>query len=149
MQPGKGYSITGPAPARTPSIPMIFTEARVVLTPLGDTVRFAGTMELSGLDLAINQRRVGAILKAVPLYLDGIQTPDRSTATLWSGLRPCTPDGLPYVGRFPGHPNLIAATGHAMLGITLAAVTGTIVADVIAGRDPAFDLRQLSPGRFN
>ena len=149
MQPGKGYSVTGPAPSRMPSIPMIFTEARVVLTPLGDSIRFAGTMELAGLDLSVNQRRVGAILKAVPLYLEGIPTPDRSTATLWSGLRPCTPDGLPYVGRFPSLNNLIAATGHAMLGITLAAVTGMLVTDLIAGRAPRIDIRQLSPARFN
>jgi D-amino-acid dehydrogenase len=149
MQPGKGYSVTGPAPARMPSIPMIFTEARVVLTPLSGSIRFAGTMELAGLDLTINQRRVGAILDAVPRYLEGIPTPDRSAATLWSGLRPCTPDGIPYIGRFTSHPNLIAATGHAMLGITLAAVTGAIVADLVASRTPAFNLSQLSPERFN
>jgi len=149
MQPGKGYSVTGPAPARMPSIPMIFTEARVVLTPLADSIRFAGTMELAGLDLSINQRRVDAILKAVPMYLDGIPTPDRAAAKLWSGLRPCTPDGLPYVGRFTACDNLIAATGHAMLGITLAAVTGTLVADLVASRAPGVDLRHLSPDRFN
>jgi D-amino-acid dehydrogenase len=148
MQPGKGYSITGHAPSRMPSIPMIFTEARVVLTPLGDSIRFAGTMEIAGLDLSINQRRVGAILKAVPLYLEGIPMPDRSAATLWSGLRPCTPDGMPYVGRFRSFNNLIAATGHAMLGITLAAVTGNLVADLVAGRAPGLDIRQLSPDRF-
>ncbi|MBP1654195.1 MAG: dependent oxidoreductase, partial [Bacteroidetes bacterium] len=73
----------------------------------------------------------------------------RSTATLWSGLRPCTPDGIPYIGRFTSHRNLIAATGHAMLGITLAAVTGAIVADLVASRTPAFNLSQLSPERFN
>jgi D-amino-acid dehydrogenase len=148
MQPGKGYSVTGHAPSRMPSIPMIFTEARVVLTPLGDSIRFAGTMELAGLDLSVNQRRVGAILKAVPLYLEGMPTPDRSTATLWSGLRPCTPDGMPYVGRFGSFNNLIAATGHAMLGISLAAVTGSLVADLVAGRAPGLDIRQLSPDRF-
>jgi D-amino-acid dehydrogenase len=148
MQPGKGYSITGPAPTPMPSIPMILTEARVVLTPLGDSIRFAGTMELAGLDLSINQRRVRAILKAIPHYLSGIPTPDISTATLWSGLRPCSPDGLPYIGRFSNHQNLVAATGHAMLGITLAAVTGGIITDLIAGRAPRFDLRMLSPDRF-
>jgi D-amino-acid dehydrogenase len=148
LQPGKGYSVTGPAPARMPSIPMIFTEDRVVLTPLGDSIRFAGTMELAGLDLTINDRRVRAMLKAVPLYLADIPAPDAGTAVLWSGLRPCSPDGLPYVGRFARHENLIAATGHAMLGITLAAVTGTIVADLVAGRPPGFDLGMLSPDRF-
>lgn len=148
LQPGKGYSVTGPAPSPMPSIPMIFTEARVVLTPLGDSIRFAGTMELAGLDLSINQRRIGAILKAVPLYLEGIPTPDPSSAAVWSGLRPCSPDGLPYIGRFRRHANLIAATGHAMLGITLAAVTGAIVADLIAGRSPAHDLGLLNPDRF-
>jgi D-amino-acid dehydrogenase len=89
------------------------------------------------------------MLKAVPRYLEGIPLPDPASAKIWAGLRPCSPDGLPYVGRFRGHENLIAATGHAMLGITLAAVTGRLVSDLVSGRNPAVDIGALNPDRFH
>jgi len=106
-------------------------------------------MELAGLDLSINQRRVDAILKAVPRYLNNFQPNEIQATQVWGGLRPCTPDGLPYIGPFGKAKNLIAATGHAMLGVTLAPVTGKIVTDLLMGRKTNLDLGRLSPGRFN
>lgn len=148
VQPGKGYSVTIHRPDRKPLIPMIFSEARVAITPMGDTMRFAGTMEIAGLDLSITQRRVDAILDSVPHYIGGFSQEDFKDGEVWAGLRPVSPDGVPFIGRFKRYPNLIAATGHAMIGITLAPVTGSIVADMIRGESPDFDMRLLDPDRF-
>jgi D-amino-acid dehydrogenase len=149
VQAGKGYSITIQRPDNKPLTPMILTEARVALTPMGDTFRAAGTMEIAGLDLKITQRRVQAILNAVPNYIGGFVPDDFKDGEVWAGLRPVSPDGVPFIGRFKSYPNLIAATGHAMLGITMAPVTGKIVADVIAGISPRFNMALLDPDRFN
>ena len=150
LQAGKGYSITLQGAREQPSIPFILHEARVGITPMNGKIRFAGTMELAGLDLTINQRRVRAILKAVPEYFpDWSPLAQIDAAEIWGGLRPCTPDGLPYLGRFAQYSNLIAATGHAMLGISLAPITGRLVAELIAGQEPSLSLQALRPERFN
>lgn len=149
VEAGKGYSVTIRRPDRKPLIPMILSEARVALTPLGDTFRVAGTMEIAGLDVSITHRRVKAILDAVPNYIDGFEPADFREGDVWSGLRPVSPDGLPFVGRFAAYPNLVAATGHAMLGITLAPVTGKIVAELLAGKQPPFGTSLLDPDRFH
>ncbi|HCV43296.1 MAG TPA: hypothetical protein DGH68_07410 [Bacteroidetes bacterium] len=148
VQAGKGYSITINRSNRKPLIPMILTEARVALTPMGNTFRAAGTMEIAGLDLSITQRRVEAILTAVPKYIGGFTLDDFKQGEVWAGLRPVSPDGVPFIGRFSRYNNLVVATGHAMLGITLAPVTGKIIADVISGSKPQFDMTLLHPDRF-
>jgi D-amino-acid dehydrogenase len=145
LQPGKGYSFDV-APSRLPRLPSILTEARVAVTPLGSKLRLAGTMELSGMDLSIQPKRVAAIHKAPKAFLD-LELPPLPDAP-WAGLRPCSPDGLPYIGAFGSVPNLIAATGHAMLGIGLAPVTGKLVAEVAGGTAPALPLGPFSPDRF-
>jgi D-amino-acid dehydrogenase len=149
VQAGKGYSITIDRPYGKPLIPMILSEARVALTPMGDTFRAAGTMEIAGLDLAINQRRIQAIVNALPEYIGGFVPEDFANGKTWAGLRPVTPDGVPFIGRFKAYPNLVAATGHAMLGITLAPVTGKIVSDIITQQDPGFEMSLLHPERFS
>ncbi len=150
LQAGKGYSITMPAPERKTNTPIILVEARVGITPMNGKLRFAGTMELAGLDLSINQRRVAAILKAVPKYFPDWNPMNQiDSAEIWAGLRPCTPDGLPYIGRFAKYSNLIAATGHAMLGITLAPATGKLVSEIVLGKRPAISLEALRCERFN
>jgi len=146
LEAGKGYSLTQPVPEWRGTMPLLLTEDRVAVTPLDGHIRFAGTMEIAGLDEKISAHRLRAIARAVPRYLE-IPEP-RLDGELWSGLRPCSPDGLPYIGRFAEAPNLIAATGHAMLGITLAPVTGRLVADIIARRPAPVELAPLSPDRF-
>jgi D-amino-acid dehydrogenase len=145
LQAAKGYSITCDRPEAGPRIPLLLGEARVAVTPMGDALRFAGTLEMAGLDLAINRRRVEAIRRAVPRYLAEERYAVRE---IWRGLRPCSPDGLPYVGRPGRYDNLIVATGHAMIGISLGPVTGALVAQVAAGEAPMLDLAPLSPDRF-
>ena len=146
LQAGKGYSFDYAEPPLGLRLPSILTEARVAMTPMGGRLRIAGTMELAGVDLRINPVRVEAIRRAVPRYFE-VEMP-AAPDPVWSGLRPCSPDGLPFIGPFTKVPNLIAATGHAMLGITLAPITGRLVADLVTGRKPSLEMDLLSPDRF-
>tara|TARA_B100000809_G_C15093116_1_gene513965 strand:- start:584 stop:1840 length:1257 start_codon:yes stop_codon:yes gene_type:complete len=148
IQPGKGYSITVNRPSDWPEIPMVLSEAKVGVTPMGDTLRFAGTLELAGFDLSVNMRRVDAIMKAIPRYLPDIQINDQDILEIWRGLRPCSPDGLPFLGRSSGYQNLVVAAGHAMIGVSLGPVTGKIVADLITGQSLDIDISALAVGRF-
>jgi D-amino-acid dehydrogenase len=150
IQPAKGYSVTYEQPANGPRLPMLLVEARVAVTPMrterGGWLRFGGTLELAGLDLSINRRRVDAITRGARRYLD--LPSELPLVEIWRGLRPCTPDGLPMIGRTRRWENLVVATGHAMIGLSLGPVTGALVADLMAGRPPAIDLSPLDPDRF-
>ncbi|HUI64686.1 MAG TPA: FAD-dependent oxidoreductase [Bacteroidota bacterium] len=149
LEPGKGYSATIYQPAVRVRIPCLLEEDRVAVTPMGDRLRFAGTMELAGLDTSINLRRVNAILRAVPRYIAALEPAAAEYAEVWAGLRPCTPDGLPFIGRFQRWENLIAATGHAMIGISLAPITGKLVTEIVHGQIPSIDLHLLRPDRYS
>ncbi len=131
MQSGKGYSLTLKNPAQLPELCSIFAEAKVAVTPIGDTLRFAGTMEIGGNNLDINPRRVRGIIKSVKEYFPQFCDEDFSEVKPWAGLRPCTPDGVPYIGKMPDHENVIVATGHAMMGLSLGPVTGQLVAKIL------------------
>ena len=146
IQPAKGYSITIKKPPGSPDLPVIFGEAKATATPMGDTLRFAGTLELAGLDFSINQRRVGAILRAARNYLPAIEEFD--LIRTWRGLRPCTPDGLPILARAKTLENLIVAAGHATLGVSLGPVTGKLVSQIVAGDEPLIPLEPLALERF-
>ena len=148
MQAGKGYSLTLPHPRQLPQICAILTEARVAVTPMGKTLRVGGTMELAGLNSKINPRRVQGIIKALPEYYPEFTVEDFGGIEPWVGLRPCPPDGLPYLGRTGAVENLILATGHSMMGLSLGPVTGCIVSRLLAGEAPEHDLSLLSPDRY-
>lgn len=148
MEAGKGYSVTVPNPVELPELCSIFTEARVAVTPMGGSLRFGGTMEIAGMDEAINPRRIAGILKAVPKYFPKFLPEHYEGIQPWSGLRPCSPDGLPYIGRTQAAPNLVIATGHAMMGLSLAPVTGDIAAQLADNEPPRFDIRLLDPDRY-
>jgi D-amino-acid dehydrogenase len=148
MQAGKGYSVTVPQPVELPQLCSIFTEARVAVTPMGGALRFGGTMEIAGLNEDINPRRVAGILKAVPQYFPKFLPEHFAGIEPWHGLRPCSPDGLPYLGRTRAAENLIVATGHSMMGLSLAPITGELAAKLADGEPPRFDLRLLGPDRY-
>jgi len=148
MQAGKGYSMTLPKPRQLPQICAIFTEARIAVTPMGGALRFGGTMEIAGLNEAINPARVRGILKSIPRYYPEFTTQDFDGIEPWRGLRPCSPDGMPYVGRTARCPNLILATGHAMMGLSLGPITGRLVAEIVSDEKPGFDLTLLDPDRY-
>ena len=117
-----------------------------MITPLGERVRFAGTLELSGLDHDVSRRRVDAIGAAVARVFPELAA--RPVIDIWRGLRPCTPAGLPVIGRAPSIENATLAAGHGMWGLQLAPVTAQLVADVIGGRSSGHDLTPLRPDRF-
>jgi D-amino-acid dehydrogenase len=148
LQAGKGYSLTLTKPPQLPQTCAILTEARVAVTPMGASLRFGGTMELAGLNEGINQQRLRGIIESVPAYYPGFTAEHFADVRPWSGLRPCSPDGLPYLGRSSRYENLVVATGHAMMGLSLGPVTGKIVADLLSGDRPGFDLALLDPDRF-
>lgn len=148
MQAGKGYSLTLPNPRFRVTKPFILKERRVAVTPMGGTLRFGGTMEIAGHDGRVRPERVAQIVAGVQAYMPEFTAADFAGLTPWFGYRPVSPDGMPYLGRFRRHPNLIAACGHAMLGVTLAPITGRLVADILDGRTPSVDLTLLDPDRY-
>jgi len=101
------------------------------------------------MDLSINRRRVAAIMNAVPQYVPAWAPGVLELIEVWRGLRPCTPDGLPFLGRAAAYENLTVAAGHAMIGISLGPVTGAITARLVQGEDPGFDLGLCDVDRFN
>lgn len=148
MQAGKGYSLTLPRPRQSPEICAILTEARVAVTPMNGGLRIGGTMEIAGLNTDISPRRVRGIINAVPDYYPDFSPADFEGIQPWCGLRPCTPDGLPYLGRTAAAENLIIATGHSMMGISLGPVTGEIVGRLLSGDAPGHNLTLMSPDRY-
>jgi D-amino-acid dehydrogenase len=148
MQAGKGYNVTLPHPKKLPTLCSILTEARVAVTPMGSSLRFAGTMEIAGMNPSINPRRISGILKSVPKYLPEFGPDDFRDAPRWCGLRPCSPDGLPYVGRFAHFENLSVAAGHAMMGLSLGPITGKLMSEVLSDQTPSMDVSLLSPDRY-
>lgn len=148
MQSGKGYSLTLSRPRQLPQLCSILTEARVAVTPMGEQLRFGGTMEIAGRDETINPRRIQGIVKSIPHYFPEFQAADFAGIKPWVGLRPCSPDGLPYLGRSKRWQNLVVATGHAMMGMSLGPVTGRLVGELLTKAKPEIDLTLLAPERF-
>ncbi|HKU15893.1 MAG TPA: FAD-dependent oxidoreductase [Steroidobacteraceae bacterium] len=149
LQAGKGYSYTLPNPPQLPRLCSILSEAHVAVTPMGSALRIGGTLELAGPDRSMSERRTLAIAAAAARYFPALRAQDIAQVRPWAGLRPCSPDGLPYIGRFARYSNLCAAAGHAMLGISLAPITGQLVAQIVAGEQPRIALEPLSPQRYS
>jgi D-amino-acid dehydrogenase len=148
MQAGKGYSLTLPKPPQLPQICSILTEARVAVTPMGDGLRVGGTMELAGINDRVDPRRVTGITEAMPKYYPAFKPSDFEGIAPWHGLRPCSPDGMPYLGRTAAAENLVVATGHAMMGLSLAPATGEIAGHLVDHEPPGHDLALLNPDRY-
>jgi D-amino-acid dehydrogenase len=147
VHPVKGYSITVPIddPAGAPESTVMDETHKVAITRLGERIRVGGTAELAGFDLSLRDARRATLEHVVTdLFPRG---GDVRRAEFWTGLRPMTPDGPPVVGP-TRYGNLFLATGHGTLGWTMAAGTGRVVADVIAGRRPAVSLDGLTLGRY-
>ena len=149
MQAGKGYSLTLKNPRQLPALCSICTEARLAVTPMNGSLRFGGTMELAGIDETINPRRIKGIVRAIPDYFPAFQESDFADIQPWSGLRPCSPDGLPYIGRTQRWKNLTIAAGHAMMGLSLAPATGQIIASLLSNEPSPIPLSLFNPDRFN
>jgi D-amino-acid dehydrogenase len=148
MQAGKGYSLTLPSPPQLPELCSILTEARVAVTPMGSSLRVGGTMEISGLSESISPARVRGIVRAMPRYFPAFKESHFEGMPPWRGLRPCSPDGLPFLGRTRAQKNLLVATAHSMMGLSLAPATGQLIAEVLSGDKPSVRLDLLSPDRY-
>lgn len=143
--PGKGYSFS--VRVKTPPARLVHLgDAHVAVTPMGRTVRLAGTMELDREHDRFDPRRIAAIVAATRPYLSDVDWTD--LVDEWVGARPMTPDGLPAIGRFPGHRNVFVAAGHNMLGLMLAPATGRLVADMVTGTARSDDWAAFDPARI-
>jgi D-amino-acid dehydrogenase len=133
-------------PAICPQIPCYLVERNVVVTPWPSGYRLGGTMEFSGFDHQLNERRLNNLETSAALYL---QTPvGRRVTERWTGLRPMSVDDLPIIDRVPQLDNFYIATGHGMLGLSTATGTGRLIADMILGQRPPFDPLPFSIKRF-
>ncbi len=148
MQAGKGYSFTLPKVEKNVCIPSIFLEARVAVTPMGNSLRFGGTMEITGVDHSINLKRVKGIVDSIPDYYPEMKVLMPTIENVWHGLRPCSPDGLPYIGRTKKYKNLILATGHSMVGISLGPGTGKLISEIVNEEKMSMDLSMFNPERY-
>lgn len=146
VQAGKGYSITVRNARVRLSQPLHVTPARIGFTPFHGAVRVIGTMEFSGINRLLDPRRIAILERAARRYLPGAL--EGTERVDWVGMRPVTPDGLPAIGRLPGFPNVYVATGHQMLGVTLAPSTGHALAQLVLEGRSETDLTPFDPARF-
>jgi D-amino-acid dehydrogenase len=146
LQAGKGYRIDSKNPTGI-TIPAILTESKVAITPMNGFTRFAGTMEIAGINEGVNKIRVNAISKAVSKYYPEIQLTEEEKSNSIAGLRPLSPDGLPFIGKSKSCENLTIATGHAMMGWSMATATGKLVSEIISEKKTSLNLSAFNPDR--
>lgn len=132
LMPGKGYSFMEAEPQNRLTIPALLCEARVAITPMNGSIRYGGTMELDKINTRVNMQRVKGIVESVPQYFPDLNPALPNQKDIWYGFRPSSPDGLPYIGRSDYRKNLIIATGHGMMGLSLGPATGLLVSQIIA-----------------
>lgn len=149
LLPGKGYSFTLSGRLERPKIPSILCEGKVAVTPMGTDLRFGGTMEITHVqDNAINRRRVEGIVTTIQSFYPSLSIEMPRSEDTWYGFRPCSPDGMPYIGRLSGLSNVIVATGHAMMGLSLGPATGFLVNELVSGRQINLDMAGFHPERY-
>lgn len=141
----RGYNVTLPVGRLGLNRPIMYEGEGFVTSPLDTGDRVGGSVEFAGLDAAPNFGRVDAILKRLAAFLPDA---DLSGGTRWMGFRPSIPDSLPVIGSAPSEPRIVYAFGHGHYGLTQAAASAEIVADILAGRPPAIDITPYSPRRF-
>jgi len=146
VQPGKGYSITMERPGICPTYPCSLYEKSMVATPWKSGYRLGGTMEFSGYDDKLNPKRLSKLISGATAFLK--EPVGHPVIEQWTSLRPMTYDDLPIIDRAPSHENLIIATGHGMLGLTLATGTGKIVCDMVYDKTPEIDITPFGISRF-
>jgi D-amino-acid dehydrogenase len=133
--PGKGYSFTLKNKAEKPSIPSILCEGKVAVTPMNNDIRFGGTMEITHTsDTRINQNRLQGIVNTVNSFYPDLKIEKPKEEDTWYGFRPCTPSGMPIITRDKKVKNVVLATGHAMMGLSLAPATGKLVTEIISNQ---------------
>jgi len=149
VMPGKGYSFMTGAFEGKVKHPALLLEARVALTPMNGQVRIGGTMELAAINHRINRNRVEGIVRSIPDYYPEYRLPVPEDPAIWYGFRPCSPDGLPYLGNSGKLKNLTIAGGLGMMGLSLGPAVGKTVADLVNGSRTGTDIQLFNPDRFN
>jgi len=146
IQPGKGYSLTYTRPSIAPVIPMTFKERAVCVTAWSSGYRLGSTMEFAGYDASLNRTRLDALRRGAAEFLREPEGP--AVTEEWFGWRPMTYDDLPLLGRPSRVKNLVMATGHGMLGVTMSAATGQLVSQIVCGEAASLDVKPFDPNRF-
>ena len=148
MMGGKGYSFLQ---KNQPEIKQatILTEQKVAVSPYGETVRFGGTLEIAGTNQKVDMRRVQGIFESINRYYPEFEAKFPQERDIWKGLRPCSPDGLPYIGFAPNYSNVLVGSGHSMMGISLAPATGKLLAELHQQKDTTMEIGGFEVGRFN
>jgi D-amino-acid dehydrogenase len=150
MMPGRGYSITLENSPYKVNYPAVLLEGRAAITPMnGNKIRFGGTMEITSHKTPPRMNRVQGILDAVKRFYPDFNVPFPAKENIWYGYRPCSADGLPYIGRIKKYDNVTIATGHSMLGLSLGAGTGMLVDEIINGKKLSMDLSPFRVERFS
>jgi D-amino-acid dehydrogenase len=147
MRAGKGYSFMAPNEMSIQQ-PAILSEKKVTVSPFGEQIRFGGTMEITGINQRVSPRRLQGIAESVGMYYRGYEVPPPEPGIAWSGLRPVSPDGMPYLGSAKNFKNVYFSTGHSMMGVSLAPASGKIIADLVSGKELPFSLKAFSADRF-
>lgn len=147
MMGGKGYSFIQ---KNQPEIKQatILTEQKVAVSPYGETVRFGGTLEIAGTNQKVDMRRVQGIFESINRYYPEFEAKFPQENQIWKGLRPCSPDGLPYIGFAPNYTNVLLGSGHSMMGISLAPATGKLLAELHQQKDTTMEIGGFEVGRF-
>jgi D-amino-acid dehydrogenase len=148
LQPGKGYSHTYEGIQKNIKYPAILVDGRCAISPWGNKLRIGGTMELSGINSKVLIKRMHGIFDAVKLFYPGLNIQSPLPEKVWHGLRPVTPDGLPYIGKMVNYDNVIFAGGHAMLGLSQGTGTGKVVTEIIQQKKTSVDITAFSPSRY-
>lgn len=149
MMPGRGYSVTLEDSPYKVNYPAVLLEGRAAITPMnGNKIRFGGTMEITSHKTPPRMNRVQGILDAVKRFYPDFDVPLPPKEKIWYGYRPCSADGLPYIGRIKKYDNVTIATGHSMLGLSLGAGTGMLVDQIINGKEPAMNIKPFRVERF-
>ena len=146
VEPGKGYSVTMERPGVCPKFPMLFPEHNVGVTPFEHGYRLGSMMEFTGFDTSIPDRRISQLRESAKPYL--VEPFTEKILDTWYGWRPMTWDSLPIIGRVPRLNNAYLATGHNMLGLSLAAGTGKLITEIIQEKTTHIDSMAFSPERF-
>jgi D-amino-acid dehydrogenase len=145
LLPGKGYSFTLNSPSQRPTIPTILCEGKVAVTPMGSDLRFGGTMEITHVkDDSINMNRVQGIVDTIISFYPDLKIDLPAKNDVWKGFRPCSPTGLPYICRSKKHSNLVYATGHGMMGLSLGPATGKLVDEMINEKKSSIDISMFN-----
>lgn len=148
LEGGKGYSYTYDHVEKNIRYPAILVDGRCAITPWGHKLRIGGTMEFSGNNNKILLKRMEGIYKSVQLFYPGLKIDFPPEDKIWTGLRPVTPDGLPYIGKTENFGNLLISGGNAMLGISEGAGSGLIISDIVDKRKTPIDINAFKVGRF-